>query len=204
MFTGIVEEMGSVREIRDDALAVSASVVVQDCHLGDSISVNGVCLTVTEFNASGFVVGISPETWRRTNLGDLKPGDQVNLERALRADSRLGGHIVQGHIEGTATIRSVEPDGDALLIWFEAAPDLMRYVVPKGFIAIDGTSLTVIEATDRAFSITLIAYSQAQVTLSRKKAGERVNLETDIIGRYIERLIGYLPGAGPVADSGGQ
>lgn len=189
MFTGIVEEVGTIREVSDHHLRVAARTVIADCHLGDSIAVNGVCLTVTEFDPDSFVVGISPETARRTNLGDLQPGSGVNLERALRPDSRMGGHIVQGHIEGTSVVASVESDGDALLIWFSAPAELMRYIVPKGFIAIDGTSLTVIEATESAFSITLIAYTQEHVTLARRQPGERVNLETDIIGRYIERLL---------------
>ncbi len=189
MFTGIVEEIGAVREVTATQLSVAAQKVVSDCHLGDSIAVNGVCLTVTTFEADGFTVGISPETLRRTNLGDLKPGDGVNLERALRLDSRLGGHIVQGHVEGTGRVRSVDAEGDALLIWFEAPLELMRYIVPKGFIAVDGISLTVIEATESAFSITLVAYSQQHVTLTQRRPGERVNLETDILGRYIERLL---------------
>lgn len=189
MFTGIVEAVGRVESIIPETLRIAAATIVTDCQLGDSIAVNGVCLTVTEFDASGFSVGISPETQRRTNLGDLHAGDGVNLERALRPDSRLGGHIVQGHIEGTATVRSVAADGDALLLWFEAPPDLVRLIVPKGFIAIDGISLTVIEAPETRFSITLVAYSQDHVTLSRRRPGERVNLETDIIGRYVERLL---------------
>ena len=189
MFTGIVEEIGTVQQVTGHHLGVAAQKVVSDCQVGDSIAVNGVCLTVTTFDATGFTVGISPETLRRTNLGDLKPGGSVNLERALRLDSRLGGHIVQGHVEGTGRIQSVDRDGDALLIWFEAPPELMRYIVPKGFIAVDGISLTVIEATDTAFSITLVAYSQQHVTLTQRRPRERVNLETDILGRYIERLL---------------
>ena len=201
MFTGIVEEVGTVQQVTSQQLVIGAQTVVTDCRLGDSIAVNGVCLTVTAFDPAGFTVGISPETLRRTNLGDLRPGDGVTLERALRPDSRLGGHIVQGHVEGTGRIRSVTPDGDALLIWFEAPPELLRYIVPKGFVAVDGISLTVIEATDTAFSITLVAYSQEHVTLTRRQPGERINLETDIIGRYVERLLG--PWAASRAEGAG-
>jgi riboflavin synthase len=201
VFTGIVEEIGTVRSVTDHDLVVEAATVLEDVRLGDSIALNGVCLTVTAFDDASFQVGISPETLRKTNLGDLGPGRGVNLERALRPDGRLGGHIVQGHVEGTATIASIAPDGDALLIWFETPPDLLRYIVPKGFVAIDGTSLTVIDVTETAFSITLIAYSQAHVTLTDRRPGERVNIETDILGRYVERLIGAA-GARPAAPPG--
>jgi riboflavin synthase len=193
VFTGIVEEMGTVRalEERDGgvSLQVAARTVCKDVQLGDSIAVNGVCLTVTEFDADGFTVGLAPETLRRTDLGDLRPGGRVNLERAVAAGGRMGGHYVQGHVDGTGEIVSVRPEGDSLWITFRAPADLLPYLVVKGFVAIDGISLTITERREATFSVALVAYTQTAVTLAAKRPGDRVNLEVDVIAKYVESLL---------------
>ena len=149
---------------------------------------NGVCLTVTSFDAKSFTVGLAPETLAKTSLAGAKPSDLVNLERAALPTTRLGGHYVQGHVDATGTIKSFRPDADALWLTIAAPRELMRYVVPKGYIAIDGASLTVVHTGDDWFDVTLIAYSQAKLILPRKKLGDLVNLEVDIIAKYVERL----------------
>ena len=189
MFTGIIEELGTVAEIREDGLSVRAAKTLVGTKQGDSICINGVCLTVTALQDGVFSVDTVPETRRRTNLGDLHPGDAVNLERALRPDDRMGGHFVQGHVEGTGLVESVTQDGPALMIRFSAPPELLRYIVAKGFIAIDGTSLTVVDRDARGFSVTIIPLTQEWTTLGRRRAGERVNLETDILAKYVEQLL---------------
>jgi riboflavin synthase len=189
MFTGIVEELGTVTVVRAGGLSVRAPKVLEDAKEGDSICVNGVCLTVTHIEGDAFDVDTVPETQRRTNLGDLRPGDRVNLERALRPSDRMGGHMVQGHVEGTAKVESVQQDGPALLIRFRAPAELMRYVVAKGFIAVDGTSLTVVDRDDGGFSVTIIPLTQEWTTLGRRHPGDRVNLETDVLARYVEQLL---------------
>lgn len=194
MFTGIVEEIGTVEELSEVgggwSLTVQASTVLEDTGLGDSLAVNGVCLTVTNMTDSAFTVGLSPETLRRTNLGDLRPGDRVNLERSLALNGRIGGHFVQGHIDGTGVIRAFRPEGDSLWVTVAAPGELLRYIVPKGYIAVDGTSLTVVDVLKDAFTFMLVAYTQQHITLPHKPVGSRVNLEVDILGKYIERLIG--------------
>lgn len=185
MFTGLVEEVGTVLRCTPPHLTIGADRVLEDLREGDSIAVNGACLTVIARREGAFTVALSPETMRRTNLGELCPGDPVNLERALPAHGRLGGHLVQGHVEGTGRIRAVEPDGEAMRMWIEAPPELMPMIVPKGYIAVDGVSLTVIHVIPDAFSVMLIPYTQARTALSRKRPGDRVNLETDIVGRYL-------------------
>lgn len=194
MFTGIVEEIGTVEELSEVgggwSLTVQASTVLEDTGLGDSLAVNGVCLTVTNMTDSAFTVGLSPETLRRTNLGDLRPGDRVNLERSLALNGRIGGHFVQGHIDGTGVIRAFRPEGDSLWVTVAAPGELLRYIVPKGYIAVDGTSLTVVDVLEDAFTFMLVAYTQQHITLPHKPVGSRVNLEVDILGKYIERLIG--------------
>jgi riboflavin synthase len=189
MFTGIVEELGSVEEVVEGGLRLRADKVLEDAHVGDSICVNGVCLTVTAFGDGVFSVDAVPETMRLTNLGDLRAGDPVNLERALRPSDRMGGHIVQGHVEGTATVTGVEEDGPALMIRFDAPATLMPYIVKKGFIAIDGTSLTVVDRDAGGFSVTIIPVTQEWTTLGRRRVGERVNLETDVLAKYVEQLV---------------
>ncbi len=189
MFTGIVEEVGKVEAVSDGQLKISAGLVMQDLNVSDSICINGVCLTVTEKTANGFSVDVVPETLRRSNLGDLSPGDGANLERSLTPQSRMGGHMVQGHVNGTATVDAIEPDGDALMLRFAAPPDIMRYVVEKGFIAVDGTSLTIVDCDDESFSITLIPYTRDNTVFGNRRPGERVNIEVDILAKYVERLV---------------
>lgn len=193
MFTGLIEEIGAVRAVtRNDAgyqLVVEAGEVLGGVKLGDSIAVNGVCLTVTAFDAATFTVGLAPETRAKTDLEDLAPGAPVNLERAVLPTTRMGGHYVQGHVDATGVIRSFRPDQDALWLAVEAPRALMRYIVPKGYIAIDGASLTVVHTGPDWFDVTLIVYSQEKLILPRKKPGERVNLEVDILAKYVERLL---------------
>lgn len=193
MFTGIVEEIGTVEGLSQAAggheLRLRARKVVEDVSLGDSIAVNGTCLTVTSFDSSGFAVGLSPETLRRTNLGELKKGARVNLERALRPTDRLGGHYVQGHVDGVGAVAERRKEGDSLTMRFEVPDEVSRYVVEKGFIAVDGISLTVTGCGEGWFSVALIAFTQQAVTLAEKSVGERVNLEVDIIGKYVESFL---------------
>lgn len=193
MFTGIVEELGTVRSIQRGAhsavLSIGASLVLSDLKIGDSVAVNGVCLTATGRDGGGFTADVMHETLDRSSLGALTVGSRVNLERAMAADGRFGGHIVSGHIDGTGTIRAVRPDDNAVWYTVQAAPELMRYIVEKGSITIDGISLTVASAEADRFSVSLIPHTAAVTTLGRKRAGEAVNLETDIIGKYVEKLL---------------
>ena len=194
MFTGLVEEIGIVAAAGQKGdhfdLTVRAETVLDGVSLGDSIAVNGVCLTVAAFDKEGFTVGLAPETLNRTNLGDLAEGAPVNLERSLLPTTRLGGHFVQGHVDATGVIKSFRPDKDALWLTVETDPALMRYIVTKGYIAIDGTSLTVVDTGADWFNVTLIDYTQQRIILPRKKPGDRVNLEVDILAKYVERLTG--------------
>lgn len=194
MFTGIVEEVGRVQSIRREpanaVLTIAASKVLEDVHLGDSIAVCGVCLTVTSFTSSAFTADVMHETLNRSSLGTLKPGSPVNLERAMPANGRFGGHIVSGHIDGTGRITRIRPDGNAVWYTVSASPSLLRYIVEKGSIAIDGISLTVAQVTGRDFSVSIIPHTQGQTTLSARRVGDTVNLETDCIGKYVEKLLG--------------
>ncbi|XP_039115762.1 riboflavin synthase [Dioscorea cayenensis subsp. rotundata] len=205
LFTGIVEEMGEVLHLGPNdtggiELQISAKTVLSGVHLGDSIAVNGTCLTVSSFDpeASHFTVGLSPETLRKTSLFGISPGDSVNLERALQPISRMGGHFVQGHVDGTGEIVSMVPEGDSLWVKVRAPPEIVRYVVPKGFITVDGTSLTVVGVYDEecCFDFMLVAYTQQKVVIPLKKVGEKVNLEVDILGKYVEKLLKCGIGAG--------
>ena len=193
MFTGLVEEIGTVRRIwtADEGLmlSVDAEHVLNDIKISDSIAINGVCLTVTTVSAGSFVVGIAPETQRRTNLGNLQPGDPVNLERSLPFNGRIGGHFVQGHVDGTGVIMEMIPEAESLWVKVEASEELLRYMVPKGFISVDGVSLTVVNVFPKAFDFMLISYSQEHVILPRKIVGELVNLEVDMLGKYVERFV---------------
>jgi riboflavin synthase len=174
------------------------SGLLQDCHDGDSISINGCCLTVTSFTTDQFKIGVAPETLRITNLGDLRESSRVNLERAVRADTRMGGHFVQGHVDTTAEILSITPDGNALTLRFQPKDKaLLRYIVYKGFIAIDGTSLTVTKVDDVEcwWEVMLIAYTQEKVILSQKKQGQTVNIEVDMMAKYAEKSLAGLLGA---------
>ena len=193
MFTGIVEEVGAVRSIRRGShsaqLSIGASVVLSDLKIGDSVAVNGVCLTATEVDAGGFTADVMHETLNRSSLGKLVPGSPVNLERAMPANGRFGGHIVSGHIDGVGTILSVHRDDNALWYTVRAAPELLRYVVEKGSVTIDGVSLTVAAVEADRFSVSLIPHTAMVTVLGRKRPGDTVNLETDIIGKYVEKLL---------------
>ncbi len=188
MFTGIVEEVGTVKAVSPTSLTVAAVKVLEGTELGDSIAVNGVCLTATLLSADWFAVEVMPETLRRTNIGSLKAGDRVNLERPLAVGGRFGGHFVQGHVDGTGTVASTRREGDAILLSFEAPPEIMKYIVEKGFIAVDGVSLTVVEYSPTTFSVSLVGYTQDNTTLGGAKPADVVNLEVDIIAKYAERL----------------
>lgn len=189
MFTGIVEEMGTVLAATPDALRIGARQVLEAMRIGESVAVNGVCLTVTEFDADSFRVDLSPETLRRTNLGLLREGDLVNLERPVALGGRLGGHIVQGHVDTTVVVGEVRPEGNSLMVEFKAPGPIMRYVVEKGFVAVDGVSLTVVWVSDDRFAVTLIPHTQKAVTLGRARPGYVANLEVDILAKYVERLL---------------
>ena len=193
MFTGIVEEKGSVRYMQltgeSGVLAVKAKKVLERTKIGDSIAVNGVCLTVTSLQPDGFTADVMAETMNRSSLGLLQPGSRVNLERAMPADGRFGGHIVAGHVDGTGTIVKIEKDETAVWYRIEAAPEVLRYIVEKGSITIDGISLTVATVSDTDFQVSIIPHTQANTVLSDRKTGDVVNLETDIIGKYVEKLM---------------
>lgn len=193
MFTGLVEEIGTVKKMwreRDGWwLAVRAERVLPGLAVSHSIAVNGACLTVTDLSEATFTVGLAPETVRRTNLGDLHRGEGVNLERALQADGRVGGHFVHGHVDGTGVIREMLPEKDSLWVTVETRAKLLRYIVPKGFVAVDGVSLTVVDVFPDAFTFMLIAYSQEHIVLPRKTSGTHVNLEVDILGKYVEQFL---------------
>jgi len=193
VFTGIVEEVGTVRAVdlqnHQESFVIESRVVAEDAQPGDSIAVNGTCLTVTRLDDQGFVVGIMPETVRRTNLALLAPRDPVNLERALQPASRLGGHFVQGHIDGVGTVAAVMPDGPALAVYLVTIPELLRYIVEKGFITVDGISLTVTEVDEKGFGVALVAYTQDHIASGLLTAGHQVNLEVDILAKYVEKLV---------------
>jgi riboflavin synthase len=192
MFTGLVEEIGVLKAIGKGAksaqLTIGADKVLQDIKLGDSISTNGVCLTVVTFSNNSFTVDVMPETMRRSNLKDLKPGSKINLERALRLGDRLGGHIVSGHIDGTGLVKTIEAEDNATWVTIEAGAAIMKYVIEKGSVAIDGTSLTVARVGKEDFKVSIIPLTRDETTLLSKKIGEEVNLECDMVGKYIERL----------------
>ena len=193
MFTGIIEEIGKVQAIQHGGnssfIKIQAEKILEDIHEGDSIAVNGVCLTVIEFDKNNFRADVMNETLRRSSLGSLKNGSPVNLERAMPANGRFGGHIVSGHIDGTGTILSVKNDGIAVWYTISTTPEIMRYIIEKGSIAIDGISLTVAEVGDSIFSVSIIPHTSEKTILSYKKTGDIVNLENDIIGKYVGKFI---------------
>lgn len=224
MFTGIVEEVGTLASIRKGAhscaLTVRAQTVLEDVRIGDSIATNGVCLTVTSFSHDTFSADVMHETLNRSSLGALRVGSPVNLERAMAADGRFGGHIVSGHIDGIGTIASIAEDDNAVWYVITAPADIMRLIVEKGSIAIDGISLTVASVSADGFSVSIIPHTRAQTNLASKRVGDSVNLENDCIGKYVERLLGESgfislkhtavrsnmtahAGAGAVAESSG-
>ena len=189
MFTGIVEEVGQVSQLDDHRLSVRGSKVLVDTKLGDSIAVNGACLTLVSFDEGEFSVDLAPETIRRTSLGNVNAGDWVNLERPLAVSDRLGGHIVQGHIDGTGRITSIRPEGDCIIIRITSPKRLMPYIVEKGFMAVDGISLTVVKRGASSFTVSVIPYTTENTNLKGKMAGDRVNLEMDIVAKYVESLM---------------
>jgi len=191
MFTGIIEEVGTVKEAERGRLVIGCRKVLRGTNLGDSIAINGVDLTVALMEEDSFLANVMPETYRRSNLGQLKPGDSVNLERALQVGERLSGHIVRGVVEATGALLSLTPEEDAVIARYAAPPEILRYVVVKGPVAIDGVSLTVIARDEASFSVSLVRYTMENTNLTRKQAGDAVNLESDIIARYVEQL---LPG----------
>jgi len=189
MFTGIIEKVGEVIEAGSGVLRIKVSDILEDARLGDSIAINGVDLTVAELQGDCFTANVMPETYRRSNLGELKAGDGVNLERSVRPTDRLSGHIVRGVVEGKATIASFTPEGDAVIVRLRTPPELLRYMVVKGPVAIDGASLTIIDKTADTFAVSLVQYTLEHTNVLRKRPGDTVNIETDIIARYVEALL---------------
>ncbi len=192
MFTGLIEEIGSVRRVVSGAewgsIAIACKDILPGTKIGDSIAVNGVCLTVTTLQKDGFTADVMAETLRRSDLGALRQGDPVNLERAMAADGRFGGHIVAGHVDGTGTLARKKQEGNAMVLTIAAAPALLYEIVEKGSITIDGISLTVVSVTQENFTVSIIPHTGAQTILLDKKTGDPVNLETDVIAKYIRRF----------------
>jgi riboflavin synthase len=195
MFTGIVEELGTVEAIEDQGdairLTIRSATVLEDAGLGDSISVNGCCLTVTEHDGVTWTADVMQETLDKTSLYGVQPGDRVNLERAVTAHTRLGGHIVQGHVDGVGTVVSRTPSEHWEVVEISLPTALSRYLVDKGSITVDGVSLTVVEAKDESFTVSLIPETLARTTLGSRRPGDRVNLEVDVIAKYVEKLLPY-------------
>ena len=198
MFTGIVEEVGTVRHVlsgnQSGEIAIRAAKVLEGTKVGDSIAVNGVCLTVTALSADGFTADVMPETLRRSNLGMLRAGDRVDLERAMAANGRFGGHIVSGHIDGVGRILEQRREGNAVWVRILAPPEILRLIVEKGSVAIDGISLTVAAVSDTDFQVSVIPHTGSETILLTKGPGDQVNLENDVIGKYVERLMRPDPG----------
>jgi riboflavin synthase len=189
MFTGIVEEIGSLRAYEPTGIVIEAQHILEDLNIKDSISVDGICLTVTERGENWFRVDTMPETLRRTRLGSLQVGDPINLERSLLANGRMGGHMVQGHVEACVPILELSVDGIGLDVIFELPTQLKSYIVPKGFIALNGISLTVVDVWDDRFSISLIPYTREHTNFGQARVGSQINVETDIIGRYVAQFL---------------
>lgn len=207
MFTGIVEEMGAVisleKSLAGTKMTVLASTVMGDMKIGDSISVNGTCLTVVAAGERDFAVEVSPETLAVTTLGQLGPGSAVNLERAMKLNERIGGHLVAGHVDGVGTVSSRRQEGNAVIITIEAPQEILRYCVVKGSITVDGISLTINEITDHGLSVAIIPHTAKVTTLGLKQVNDTVNLESDLIGKYVERLLqerSQLPKTTPIID----
>lgn len=209
MFTGLIEETGAIRSVRGAGrslhLTVGARTVLEGSRIGDSIAVNGVCLTVVRFDSDSFTADVMPETFEKTNLKGLPPGTPVNLERTMALGDRFGGHIVQGHVDGVGTILALEREEIAVWVTVGAPPEVLQYIVPKGSIAIDGISLTVVDVAEDRFRVSLIPHTAAVTNVARRKPGDRVNLEVDILAKYVERLLtGRRPDTGPTgAESKG-
>ncbi|WP_054941409.1 riboflavin synthase [Paenibacillus ihuae] len=200
MFTGLIEEVGVLRGVSSGGemmvLNIGASLIMGDLKIGDSVSVNGVCLTATSIGEHSFTVDVMPQTYRNSNLKELRSGSRMNLERAMAAGGRFGGHIVQGHVDGTGEIRSVKRDQNAVV--FEITPDknsLFKYIIPKGSITIDGISLTVVNTTSSAFTVSIIPHTLGETVLNHKRPGDSINVECDVLGKYVDHLLHYR-GAG--------
>ena len=206
MFTGIVEEIGTIKKVEKGAksskLTIEGAKIFDDLKLGDSVAVNGVCLTVTEYTKNTFTADVMNETLSRSNLGDLKNGSRVDLERAMAADGRFGGHIVSGHIDGTGRI--VKTEKDDIAVWYTIAADkkIMKYIIEKGSVTIDGISLTVAKVTDTDFSVSIIPHTAKETVLGFKKAGDTVNLENDVVGKYIEHFLTFDDKSVPEKNTG--
>ena len=204
MFTGIIEEIGTIKGIkrgnRSVVLEVKAKKVLEDLKVGDSIATNGVCLTVISFDSGRFCADVMPETMQRSNLGELRAGSPVNLERALSLNGRLGGHIVSGHVDGMGMIVGRERDENAIRVTIATSGELLRYIVEKGSITIDGISLTVVSVSDSVFTVSVIPHTRDETTLVKKQVGDNVNLENDVIAKYVEKL---MRPASPAEPKGG-
>ncbi|MEC1521187.1 riboflavin synthase [Neobacillus niacini] len=207
MFTGIIEELGVVANLKRSGesfvLTIDAKKILEDVHLGDSISVNGVCLTVTSFSNKQFTVDVMPETVKASSLRTLKSGAKVNLERAMAAGGRFGGHFVSGHIDGTGVIKSKKPVENAVYYEIEASPDILRYVIERGSIAVDGTSLTVFGVTEETFTLSLIPHTLSESLIGFKESGDIVNLECDMIGKYVGNFLTGKQNTGNKKSSSG-
>jgi len=194
LFTGLIEEQGVILRISGSGdgtnLVIKAKEVLRDLEIGDSIAVNGPCLTVTALDQDSFTVWVMPETLKKSNLKDLSTGHRVNLERALTLSSRLGGHMVSGHVDAVITLTGRQKQGGSLIIFFDVPEDLLCYIIPKGSVSLDGVSLTVVDVNDHGFSVGMIPHTAAQTALGRKGSGSSVNLEVDMIGKYVEKLMG--------------
>ena len=199
MFTGIVEEVGRVASVKPGRLVIAAREVLSGISQGSSLAVNGACLTVTDFDAGSFAVDVMPETLRRTNLGLLRIGDEVNLERPLTLGGRLGGHLVQGHVDDTGRVAAITPQGEAMLYRFTAPPEVMRYTVAKGFITVDGISLTIVDRDDHSFWVSIVDYTRRHTNIGKRQVGDLVNLEVDIIAKYVAEF-SQAPKAGITLD----
>lgn len=189
MFTGIIEETGTILSAGNGKIRIAAQKVLDGTKTGDSIAVNGVCLTVTEMTSCGFTADVMPETLSRSNLGSLKKGGNVNLERAMAADGRFGGHFVSGHIDGTGTILKMQNDGNAVWVYISAPHPILNLIIEKGSVAIDGISLTVAKIDEKEFAVSVIPHTGEETTLLNKKTGDIVNLENDVVGKYVQKLM---------------
>lgn len=191
MFTGIIEEVGRLKSLSGGRIEISCTKVLGDVKIGDSIAVNGICLTVVDFGENFFAADVMPETIRKTSLAELNRGGAVNLERALKVGDRFGGHIVSGHIDGVGKILSIRPEGNALIIDIAAENFLLRQIAPKGSVSLDGISLTVVNADSESFSVSMIPHTRAVTNFQSKRVGSPVNIETDVLAKYVDRLINF-------------
>jgi len=189
MFTGIIEEIGRVRSSEGGTLVIECSTIIEDSKLGDSIAVNGVDLTINAMDEGSMTFHCMPETYRRSNLGGLEPGDPVNLERSLTPTTRISGHIVRGVVEATGAVMSLTPEGEAILARYSAPPEILRYMIVKGPVTVDGASLTVIAKDAESFTVSLVQYTQEHTNHLTRQPGDSVNLETDIMARYVEQML---------------